>query len=173
MIIQNKPITGNAFFVPSQMVVFTLALLILSLGLVSKYVPSIYSYYYYAVSDLTFSQNSKRIKLINDAQDDPSLLSSLTMDEIELILLEPSLVRRENNIKAVHYYSDNCAIDVYFRQTFDKPDYIEFRTFSLGNEVIDKNHNYCFESILSAQGIDTPNNYATRPLPRWLSPYSS
>lgn len=158
---------------PTQIGIFLLALIVTGCSFLAQFVPSIYSYYYYSVSGLSFSENAKRIELIHTASADPSVLSSLTQDEMQLVLLEPALVRKENNIKAVQYYSESCAIDVYFLPNSDRPDYIEFRALTLTQNQEDMDNRYCFQSVLAAQGVDTPNNYATRPLPTWISPYSS
>lgn len=173
MILKSKPIFGKPIVLPAQFGVFLLALIVTGFSLLAQFVPSVYSYYYYSVSGLSFSENSKRIELIQHATEDPSVLSSLTQDEMKLVLLEPALIRKENNIKAVHYYSENCAIDVYFMPNSDRPDYIEFRALTLKQDQGGMDNRYCFQSVLAAQGVDTPNSYATRPLPTWISPYSS
>ena len=164
-----------------QVSVLAMALCVSLLGLLVQYAPKIYFYQYYSVAGLSFSENARRLNLIEQSINDPEILSSLSSDEIELVLQKPSLVRQENTVQAWHYHGDSCAIDIYFKDLDDKPDYIEFRALTLNNSVQEQFkdadqgyvNQYCLKGVLAAQGVETPNSYAARPLPSWTSPYSS
>lgn len=166
---------------PIQINILAMALFISIFGLMIQYAPAVYNYWYYSVSNFTFSENTKRITLINKTVKDPSILSSLTEDEMRLVLLEPAMVRTENDVKALHYYGESCAIDIYFNGLESKPDYIEFRALTLNQTVQDQFQDadqatvnqYCLKAVLAAQGDETPSSYAQRPMPSWRSPYSS
>jgi hypothetical protein len=166
---------------PMQVTVLAMTFIMMTFGFLIQYAPSIYNYHYYSVSGLSFSENTKRIDLIQQSIQKPNFLSGLTSDDVELILRKPSLVRVENNVQAWHDHGDSCAIDIYFKDGAKQPDYIEFRALTL-NENVSKQfadtddtyrNQYCIKAVLAAQGVETPNDYVLRPTPTFDSPYSS
>lgn len=169
---------------PAQISVLALSFLVMSAGLFIQNARAVYDYNLYALSELSFSENSRRMKLIEKSLRNPGLLARLNVDDMTLLLRNPSLQRVEADVTAWTYHGDECAIDVYFKNNQARPDYVEYRALTLNDDVqaqftdADEGYvnRYCLKGVLAAQGVDTPASYAekrqARPLPSWPSPYS-
>jgi len=139
------------------------------------------TYSAYSLSGLSFSDNAKRTTLIRKALADPDIFLKLPADEVALVLQKPMLSRVEADITSWHYHGESCAIDIYFKDEDDHPEYVEFRALTLNQDVQDRFGDedpaylskYCMRIVLETQGVDTPSSMAERPLPSWKSPYRS
>lgn len=139
------------------------------------------TYSVYSLSGLNFSDNAKRTTLIRKALVEPDILSKLPADDVALILQKPMLTRVEADVTSWHYHGESCAIDIYFKNKGDSPEYVEFRALTLNQDVQERFgdedqtylNKYCMKVVLEAQGVSTPSSVAERPLPSWKSPYSS
>jgi hypothetical protein len=137
------------------------------------------SYLAYADTSLSLSDNIHRVQLVSQVIDEPISVGKLSSRDIEILLKKPSLKRTEAQITAWHYHGESCALDIYFNDDAEKPDYIEYRALSLNSDVEeqfqsteqDALNQYCINDVLQAQGVDTPASYARQPLPSFESPY--
>lgn len=139
------------------------------------------SFYAYADSDLSLSDNVKRVSLLKTAIRSPQALSLMDADEITILLRHPTVKRDEGNVVAWNYHGDSCALDVYFKKSSQEPDYIEFRALDM-NDIVQAQFEktdtselkeHCLKDVLESQGVNTRSNVASRPLPSWDSPYRS
>lgn len=163
---------------PARVFVLVFALGLTFVGLAAHYARDIYHYGIYGVADLSFTDNARRVGLIRAAVDDPRALETMTVKEFDLLFRTAEVTRIEASVTARHYQSGTCAIDVYFSDENEKPDYVEFRALALNTDVQTRFEGNavnlsCLKDVLEARGIDTPENYAAQPIPSWDSPYSS
>jgi len=142
---------------------------------------AIFSFVLYGDKTLSLSDNYTRIQAIQKMTRVPGSIQQMDARTIDMVMREPSLKRSEHHITAWHYHGESCALDIYFTQGQDRPDYIEYRALTLNEEVQaqfddtdnQSMQNYCLQDVMAAQGINTPNNFARRPLPSWDNPYRS
>lgn len=163
---------------PARVFVLVFALCLTVVGLMTHYARDIYHYSVYGVADLSFADNARRVSLIRAAVNNPRSLETMTAKEFDLLFRDAEITRVEADVTARHYQSGTCAIDVYFSDRHEKPDYVEFRTLSLNTDVQTRFEGNavnlsCLKDVLQARGVDTPENYAAQPVPSWDSPYSS
>ena len=163
---------------PVHSFVCAMALVITILGLSAHYGRDFYHYGLYAMTDLSFSDNKRRVALIRQSVANPSSLEDMTAKDFDLLFRSAEITRKEANVTARHYQSGTCAINVYFRGQNDTPDYVEFRVLSLNDEVQSKFEGTevnlsCLKDVLEARGVSTPEHYAAQPVPSWASPYRS
>jgi len=129
--------------------------------------------------DLSFTDNVRRVALVKQAVRTPQSIGVMNRDDIQILLLNPSLKRSEETVVAWHYHGESCALDVYFRDDKSRPDYIEFRALSMNADVnsqfetVDQTtlNDYCLRDVMESQGVNTPNSYARQPTPSWENPY--
>jgi hypothetical protein len=136
------------------------------------------SVYPYADHRLSISDNLKKLTLIHATMAQPETIKGLTRDELAILLRQPQINKNERVVTSWHYHGEACAIDIYFSQDAEKPDYIEFRPLMLNNDVqarfeqtSDTTNRYCLKDVLEAQGVDTPSSFARQPLPSYDNPY--
>lgn len=135
----------------------------------------------YADIKISLSENLKRVSLIKQVVRLPQSLKVMDEKNISILLKEPKLLRRENDVSAWHYHGESCSLAIYFSSDnkAGKPDYVEYRALSMNAavqaqfETVDQSvmDQYCIKDILEAQGVDTPSNYARQPTPTWENPY--
>lgn len=163
---------------PAPLCVLALTFFISVISIGSQFARDIYEYGLYGVADLSFSDNARRVALIRQSVRNPQSLHSMTQADFDLLFRAADMTRKEANVIARHYHSDSCAIDVYFKGDRQKPDYVEFRALTLNADIearfadatVDLS---CLKDVLAARGVNTPESYASRPVPSWASPYSS
>lgn len=159
---------------------FTLVASSLFVGLLGV-LPFISHYYLYADKNIGLRDNIRRVGYVQKALHEPQQIKLWSADQIHMVLRDPSLKRSEGPMIAWNYHGNLCAIDIYFREGQSKPRYMEFRPLALNNDVQEHFGDadqetlnlYCLQDVLEAQGVETPNSFARRPLPSWDSPYRS
>ena len=171
-----KPIKIKMRAVPAFM--FNLAGIVLAMGIM-KTIQFGLSVYPYADTHLSFSDNVKKLSLVQQAMAMPDTLQDWDQKDLEILLRQPQVKRDEKIVQSWHYHGESCALDIYFDGKKTNPDYVEFRPLSMNHDIQVQYESadagtmklYCLKDVLEAQGVDTPSSYARQPLPSWESPY--
>lgn len=137
------------------------------------------SVYAYADSQLSLSDNIKKISLVQTAMSQPDSITHWEQGDLQILLRRPQVMRDEKVVRSWHYHGESCALDIYFDAKQSTPAYVEFRPLSMNNDIqaqyesadTDTMKLYCLKDVLETQGVDTPASYARQPLPSWESPY--